>query len=148
MEKAGYSALVDQYGLKTLPHYRTSEISGAARGQQLVETGAPPVHYRFETRYRPEPTLEGQLEFALKYEGVNLEILDALFEATGPEQIQAWLKRAPSSAYARRIGFLYEWLRGEELELEARPNDRYIELLDRESYVVATNPEREHASAF
>src|SRR5437879_4437439 len=115
MEKVGYSSLVDQYGLRTLPHYRTSEISGAARGQQLVETAAP-VHYRFETRYRPEPTLAGQLEFALKYEGVNLEILDALFEATGPAQIEAWLKRAPSSAYARRMGFLYQWLRGEELE--------------------------------
>lgn len=143
MEKAGYSALIDQYGLKTLPHYRTSEISGAARGQQLVETGATPLHYRFERRYRPEPSLEGQLEFALKYEGVNLEILDALFEATGPDQIQAWLKRVPSSAYARRIGFLYEWLRGEELQLDAPPNDRYIELLDPDSYVVATNPERE-----
>ncbi|MGQ0651298.1 MAG: Fic family protein [Betaproteobacteria bacterium] len=143
MEKAGYSALVDRYRLKTLPHYRTSEISGAARGHQLVETAAPPVHYRFETRYRPDPTLRGQLEFALKYEGVNLEILDALFEAAGPAEIEAWLKRAPSSAYARRIGFLYEWLRGEELHLEAPPNDRYIELLDPESYVVATNPDRE-----
>ena len=143
MEKVGYSALVDQYGLRTLPHYRTSEISGAARGHQLVETAAPPAHYRFETRYRPEPTLAGQLEFALKYEGVNLEILDALFEASGSAEIEAWLKRAPSSAYARRIGFLYEWLRGEELQLDAPPNDRYIELLDPESYVVASNPERE-----
>ncbi|MEX2241822.1 MAG: Fic family protein [Burkholderiales bacterium] len=142
MEKVGYGALVDQYGLKTLPHYRTSEISGAARGQQLVETAAP-ARYRFETRYRPEPTLAGQLEFALKYDGVNLEILDALFEATGPHEIEAWLKRVPNSVYARRIGFLYEWLKAEELRLEARPNDRYIELLDSESYVVASNTERE-----
>ncbi len=142
MEKVGYNALVDQYGLKALPHYRTSEISGAARGQQLVESAAP-AHYRFETRYRPEATLPGQLEFALKYEGVNLEILDALFEATGPQEIEAWLKRVPNSAYARRIGFLYEWLKGKELRLDAPPNDRYIELLDSDSYVVASNPERE-----
>jgi hypothetical protein len=142
MEKVGYSALVDQYGLKTLAHYRTSEISGAARGQQLVENAAPAL-YRFETRYRPEPTLAGQLEFALKYDGVNLEILDALFEATGPHEIEAWLERVPNSVYARRIGFLYEWLKGEQLRLAARPNDRYIELLDSESYVVASNPERE-----
>lgn len=142
MEKVGYSALVDQHGLRTLPHYRTSEISGAARGQQLVDT-APPAHYRFEKRYRPEPTLPGQLEFALKYEGVNLEILDALFEATGPGDIEAWLKRAPSSAYARRIGFMYEWLRGKKLQIEVPPNDRYIGLLDPESYVVASRPERE-----
>src|SRR5438105_7567909 len=134
MEKVGYSALVDQSRLRTLPHYRTSEISGAARGQQLVETAAPSVHYRFETRYRPEPTLQGQLEFALKYEGVNLEILDALFEATGSGYIEAWLKRAPSSAYARRIGFLYEWLRGEKLQIETPPNDRYVELLDPKGY--------------
>jgi hypothetical protein len=141
MEKVGYGALVDQYGLKTLPHYRISEISGAARGRQLVEAG-PPARYRFETRYRPEATLSGQLEFALKYEGVNLEILDALFEATGPREIAAWLKRVPNSAYARRIGFLYEWLKGEELHPVATPKDRYIELLDPEEYVVASSPER------
>jgi len=143
MEKAGYSALVDQFNLRCLPHYRTSEISGAARGQQLVETPAPPAHFRFETRYRPEPTLAGQLEFALKYEGVNLEILDALFEITGPDEFEAWLKQSPNSSYARRIGFLYEWLTGQELKLEAPPNDRYIDLLDAESYIVATQPERE-----
>lgn len=143
MEKAGYSALVERYRLTTLPHFRTSEISGAARGQQLVQTAGPAAHYRFESRYRPEPTLAGQLEFALKYEGVNLEILDAVFEAAGPREIEAWLKQAPSSIYARRIAFLYEWLRGEELQLEAPPNARYIELLDPESYVVATHPERE-----
>ncbi len=33
-----FSSLVDQYGLKTLPHYRTSEISGAARGQQYCHS--------------------------------------------------------------------------------------------------------------
>lgn len=142
MEKAGYTALVDQFELRCLPHYRTSEISGAARGQQLVET-SPTVHYRFETRYRPEATLAGHLEFALKYEGVNLEILDALFEVTGQDEIEAWLRRSPSSAYARRIGFLYEWLTGDELKLEGPPNDRYIDLLDPDRYVVLEHPDRE-----
>lgn len=142
MEKVGYGALVDRFHLRCLPHYRSSEISGAARGRQLVEKG-PPARYRFETRYRPDATLTGQLEFALKYEGVNLEILDALFEVTGQDEIEAWLKRSPSSAYARRIGFLYEWLTGEELTLAGPPNDRYIELLDPERYVVLEHPGRE-----
>ena len=53
MQKGGYSALVDQYGLKTLPHYRTSEISGAALGRQLP--GLP-----FEMWHRVEMLIAAQ----------------------------------------------------------------------------------------
>jgi len=41
MEKVGYGALVDEFDLRCVPHYRSLEISGAARGRQLVEKGPP-----------------------------------------------------------------------------------------------------------
>src|SRR4051812_23624884 len=102
-QRVGYAALVENHGLRCLPHYRTSEISTAAKAQQLVSDG-PPAHYRFEPKYKPVDTIAGHLEFALKYEGVNLEILKALFQKTGPSEIEAWLKATPNSRFARRVG--------------------------------------------
>ena len=89
--QVGYSALIAKYQLRCLPHYRTSEISKAAKGRQLVSERGLPEHYRFEPRYAPGPSLPDQLEFALKYEGVSLEILKALFLKVGPKDIEAWL---------------------------------------------------------
>ncbi len=84
----------------------------------------------FETKYRPEATLIGDLQFALRYEGINLELLALLFAKTGKTQVQSWLKAQPESAYARRAGFLYEWLTGRALSASIPAKAAYVPALD------------------
>jgi hypothetical protein len=67
--------------------------------------------------HAPEENLRGQLEFALKWEGVSLGTLSALFKQVEPREIVHIVRAKPTGAYARRIWFLYEWLTDSRLDL-------------------------------
>ncbi len=129
---AGYAALIDAYKVQApLPH-KLSAI-----GEK--NTRKKDQDWRILTpRHAPTPTLEGQLTFALKNEGLDLCILKRLFLITGPEPIEAIVRGKPTGSYARRIWFLYEWLLGEKLNL---PN------VTRGAYVLAVNPKHQFATA-
>ena len=61
--------------------------------------------------------LEAQLEFAVKWEGVSLAVLRALFRCVEPAEIARMVRDKPTGAYVRRIWFLYEWLMDVRLDL-------------------------------
>ena len=65
----------------------------------------------------PDESLGSQLEFALKWEGVSLGVLSALFRQIEPREIVHIVRAKPTGAYARRIWFLYEWLMDLRLDL-------------------------------
>jgi hypothetical protein len=63
---------------------------------------------------------------------VNLQLLNLLFETADSQQLCEWITDSPTSAYARRSCFLYEWLTGTQLPVE-RPvpsKMRYVDVLD------------------
>ena len=121
---AGYSALIDAYGL-SVPLPRT--LSAIGQRHRVTEEGG----WRILTpRHAPRPTLEGHLTFALKYEGLDLAVLKRLFLTTGPAAIQALVRAKPTGSYARRIWFLYEWLIGHRLDLPDAAAGRYIPAVD------------------
>ena len=84
----------------------------------------------FTPRHKPRDTLRGHLCFALKYEGVDLATLKALFEAIGSQDIAEIVRSEPTGAYSRRIWFLYEWLCEEELDLADAPLLKFVPLID------------------
>ena len=84
----------------------------------------------YTPRHAPPTSLEGHLTFALKYEGLDLLVLKALFQATGPEPVEAMVKATPTGSYARRSWFLYEWLLGKTLDLPAAEKGAYAEVVD------------------
>jgi hypothetical protein len=79
---------------------------------------------------RPEPTLAAHLEFALKHEGVDLGVLNALFDQVKPEAIAEPIRRTPVGQYARRLWYLYEWLTGRTLDVPDAPKVRAVPVLD------------------
>ena len=87
---------------------------------------------------RPEPTLRGHLTFHLKHEAPNLELLSRLFECCPPDELTAWIDSEPTGQYARRAGFLYEWITGRELPVRAAISGPTIDAMDGEKMVVAT----------
>lgn len=121
---AGYAALIDSYGLEVpLPSllHATGERHRAARsgGWQLLTP-----------RHAPPASLAGHLTFALKREGLDLLVLERLFQATGPKPIEQLVRDQPTGAYARRIWFLYEWLTDERLDLSDAKRGSYVDALD------------------
>ena len=73
----------------------------------------------FVEAMRPAPDLRGHLTFHLKHEVLHLELLSRLFEQLDPAELLDWIEKEPTGQYARRPGFLYEWLTGRELERTA-----------------------------
>lgn len=123
---AGYSALIDAYGLE-VPLPRLLSATGAHH--RITEREG----WRIMTpRHAPESNLEGHLTFALKYEGLDLAVLKRLFKTLGPEPIEALVRDKPTGTYARRAWFLYEWLTGEALDLPDARTGRYAPVLDPE----------------
>src|SRR5947209_6194293 len=123
---AGYSALVDAYGLR-VPLPRT--LSGTGEHHRTRNEAG----WRILTpRHAPSPDLEGHLTFALKYEGLDLAVLKRLFAAVAPAEIEAIVRAKPTGSYSRRIWFLYEWLTGTQLDLPDADKGTYEPVVDTE----------------
>lgn len=144
----GYSWLIEQYGLPTLPLDACARLDTRIRGRQKTQAGQQLVDL-FEPSYQPEETLAAQLQFALRYEGVNLQVLALLFNAkaftgTGEAELCQWLAGSPSSSYARQACFLYEWLTDKPLPMEdpVSPKTRYVPVVDPELQFCRAEGER------
>jgi hypothetical protein len=91
--------------------------------------------------YRQEPVLVSQLTFALKHEGVNLEVLSALFERVDLEpferELGEFLAAHPTGRYVRQLWFLYEYLTGRRLRTSDLQTGNYVPLLDEAEYYTA-----------
>lgn len=133
--KAGYSWLVGNYELPVIDLWQECSIDSAVRGRREQDLGTHKIRL-FETSYQPEDSLTGHLQFALRYEGVNLLLLSLLFEKTGSQQLCEWISENPHSVYARRTCFLYEWLTGTAIPLESPvpSKTRYVDALDTDTH--------------
>ena len=136
---AGYAALVDRLGLQVIPNWHKSIVATAGT-HRIDSTGG--VLETFTSRYWPGDGLGDHLEFALKYDGVNLAILASTFSAAGAAQIAAYVKSKPTGKYARRIWYLYELISGERLPLDDLKRCSYVDLLEPDAYVTASRPRR------
>ncbi len=87
---------------------------------------------------RPESNLRGHLTFHLKHEIPHLELLSRLFQKADPQTLAAWINAEPSGQYARRTGFLYEFLTGLELPISTDIGGAYIDAIDDQRMVAAS----------
>src|SRR5437870_10733347 len=125
----GYAALIERFELAVpLPPWLTA----IAERHHPV----PNLSWNLLTpRHRPPDTLEGQIVFALKWEGIDLGILAAVFKAVEPGEIAALVRATPTGAFARRTWFLYEWLTGRELDVPDPGKVRLVNVIDTEQQV-------------
>lgn len=121
----GYARLIKKYNLECIPPVRTAIIDTAIKGRIATDE-----ILKFEPKYRPEDNLADDLQFALSYEGINLQVLHFLFKENVKELIQNWLNALPESKYTRQIGFLYEWLTNDYLESNVSAKASYVPVLD------------------
>ena len=132
-EPLGYLFLIEAFDLDVLaPLCQTFCGEGAQRQERVA--GATTTRFLPPRACHPA-TWQHQLDFALKQEGVNLEVLRAFF-AKVPEQALADYVAARSvGIYRRRVWFFYEFLTGRELPLPALRQGNYGFVLDPEAYV-------------
>lgn len=126
MNTAGYAALIDRYELKVpLP----PRLAGISEHHHRIDTND---WLLLTPRHTPKETLAGHLEFALKWEGVDLGVLASLFEVVPDKEFTALVRAEPTGAYARRLWFLREWLTGRQLDIRSPGKVRAVSALDPE----------------
>lgn len=121
---AGYSALIEAYGLQVpLPRLLTA----TGQRHKTVERNGWRL---LSPRHAPAASLEGHLTFALKYEGLDLAVLKRLFLATGPGPLEEIVRSKPTGSYARRLWFLFEWLTEARLNIPDAQTGTYAPVAD------------------
>lgn len=92
----------------------------------------------YQAQMRPDSNVPAHLTFLLKHEGAHLELLARLFERVDPNILATWARSEPTGQYARRAGFLYEWITRRQLDLEGVSiGGGYVDALDAEDQMVA-----------
>ncbi len=121
---AGYSALIEAHQLRVpVP-------------DSLCAIGPRHKIYDFENwhiftpRHKPEDTLFGHLTFALKYEGIDLAVLNALFQVVEASALESIIRSEPTGSYSRRLWFLWEWLRGEQLDIPDATTGNFVQVVN------------------
>jgi hypothetical protein len=136
---AGYSALIEAHDLKV------------PRPDYLCAIGTKHKKYDLECwriftpRHKPNDSLYGHLTFALKYEGIDLAILNALFQTIEAGDIETIIRSEPTGIYSRKLWFLWEWLRAEQLDIEDAATGNFIPLINSKlQYEGESRPSRRH----
>lgn len=130
--KAGYTFLIEMYDLSAVPNWHTSSVSPTGILRSTTQDGQ--VQSVYPLSYWPGDGQGDHLEFALKYDGINLGILSVLFNVVPADEILTWIKSKPTGKYARKIWFLYELLTGRKLPLPDLTKGNYIPLLEPDHY--------------
>lgn len=121
----GYAALREYYKLLIPNQYPITIVSKKNRKYNDEKIQVLTI------RYLPEDTLYKHLTFALKHEGVNLLVLKKLFEKIDGNVIGEFIEKEPTSQYARKIWFLYEWLLEKRLPIaDADIKVKYVKLVN------------------
>jgi len=135
----GFSALRERYAIELAQPLRVKSAIGTVRShhesQGQVENHYPPG-------YQPEDSFAGHFAFGLKYEEIHLEFFARLFTAVGPEPLEQWCRQEPFGQYARRAGFLYEWLTGSPLQVPDVTNGGYVGAISSDAYLTRTTLKR------
>ena len=138
-EPAGYAKAIIDFALTvTTPHRLTFIASkGAKRSSERdgkLVIVLPPA-------YRQEEHMTNHLTFALKHEGVNLEILSALFQRIDlksfEHELDELVRAHPTGRYVRQLWFLYEYLTDRRLRVPDLKTGNYVPLLDESEYYTA-----------
>jgi hypothetical protein len=130
---AGYQWLAERFDVVAMPHWRETRI--LTRGaRRLVETGGCQVEY-LPAAQDPGEDVFHQLEFALRKEGLHLELMRKVLVRIPAQDIAGHLLGRPTGRYARVLWFLHESFTGQRLDLPDLRMGNYVDLLDPDIYI-------------
>ncbi len=137
---AGYAYLLEKLAIVGIPNWHRSMVS--TKGTHSSKRQGSFVDVVFTSQYWPGETVGDHLEFALKYDGVNLALLAKIFEKVSPEALAEYIRSKPTGKYARRIWFFYEFLTEKQLPVNDMTTGNYVDALEAKDYYTVRNGER------
>jgi hypothetical protein len=138
---AGYTYLLEKFSIEGIPNWHRSSVSATGHHNfSKIQDGF--VDEVFRKQYWPGEKVCDHLEFALKYDGVNLGLLDIIFEQVTQKELTEYIKSKPTGKYARRIWFFYEFLTGKQLSIDDIRSGNYVDALETKQYYTVQNGDK------
>jgi Fic family protein len=130
-ESIGLLRLIQDFNLPVpLPAVRSEAVFGARRTRIAATT----VIEEYPRTYAPRG-ITGQLKFAMRYEPLDMSVLNAVFQTLDPHTLEDWVRAENTGVFARRAWYLYELLTGKTLDIDDVRPTGYVDLLDKAIHV-------------
>jgi hypothetical protein len=137
MSALGYKWLLEHFHLSNLFLQHTSKLGTRMARTESADGRIAEVYL---PSYDPGNHPLDHVQFALRYDGIDLGVLQRVFRRIDVADVTALVNQQPTGKFARLIGFLYEFLTGTELDVSCGGN--YVRVLDGEDYFAG--PEQRH----
>ncbi|MGE0075846.1 MAG: Fic family protein [Sphaerochaetaceae bacterium] len=132
--------MLERFAIAGMPLWHRSWVSTSGTHHERIQ--GDQVDEIFRAQYWPGEKIGDHLEFALKYDGVNLALLARIFEKVPQEELTEYIRSKPTGKYARRIWFFYEFLTGRRLPIDDLTLGNYVDALEAKDYYTIQNGER------
>ena len=132
MKKVGFTWLQEKLNIQGFQLTHESYI-GTTDKTELSSTNT--VVRTFKSKY--DVSIDNpmyHLEFALKYDDLNLAFIKEVFTSVDHQTILDYIKANPNRKYPRIIGYLYEFTGGKSIEVDVTTTN-YDNILDSSRYV-------------
>lgn len=129
MKSIGYQWLIERFDLKVCDLLTKSYAVPESRMKEVDEGLVRNLYYPLR-RVSVDDTWQENLVFAIKNEGVNLEVLKAFFATRTNEEMLPFVLEHPTGSFHRRLWFFYEYLTGRRLDLVDVAMGNYIDAVD------------------
>lgn len=132
MKEVGFTWLQEKFKIRGFQLTHESYI-GTVDKTELSSTNR--IIQTFKSKYdvsTDDPM--AHLEFALKYDDLNLAFIKEIFASIDYQIIAEYIKAKPNRKYPRIIGFLYEFTGGKTIEVNVKTTN-YEDVLDSARYI-------------
>lgn len=129
----GYAWLADHFKVAAMPHFVESFVAKPGGRKTIEQSDGRRQEIHPWTSIKLE-TVFDHLEFALKREGLHLELLCAVLPQLPAKEVQVFIRATPTGATARRLWYLWERLTQQKLDIPDLTMGNYIALADPEVY--------------
>ena len=126
----GYEYLVSQIGMPMMPLQQPAQIKPVTRVASMPDVLAIPRHVA-----PGDDSILSHVLFALRYETIQLPVLEQALRLVPANDILAALTRQPQGGYLRRAAYLWEKANGQPLPLpQETTGGNYLEIFDPKKY--------------
>lgn len=127
----GNTWLKQQFGLE---HSLTHQSQLGTRLRTEIDQDGNIID-TYPTQYDVGDSVLAHIEFSLKYDHLNLDLLRTVFKRILIADVVTYVNEKPKGIYQRRIGYLFELLMQNQLPVADTGKTNYIDLIDPEKYI-------------
>jgi Fic family protein len=134
MKKIGFTWLLEKLSISG---YLLTHESYIGTVDKIEVSSKNTIIRTFKPKYDVSDDLFAHLEFAIKYDDLNLALLKEIFLKIAFNLLEKYIQQKPNLKYTRIIGYLIEFTTNQKINVNVTSTN-YIDLIDSTRYITGT----------